>query len=883
MPLSAGARLGPYEVTAAIGAGGMGEVYRARDPRLERDVAIKLLPSAISSNPERLHRFEQEARATAALNHPNILAVHDIGTDGSATFVVSELLEGESLRSALAEVGALPLRKAIDYGIQIAKGLAAAHDKGIVHRDLKPENLFIMTDGRAKILDFGLAKLVTPTEAGSMMPTSPATEPGVVLGTVGYMSPEQVRGRAVDHRSDIFSFGAVMYETLSGRRAFAEESAAETMSAIVKNEPADLSTVAHSVPPAIERIIARCLEKAPDSRFQSARDLAFALETVSTSSQATPAVETKPRAPARERLAWSLVAFLGIAAATSWLLPRTRPTPVDERVLRYTLPWPESVNQVPFANNVETVALSPDGRRLAFIGRSGSGTAIWIRELDSGEARAVPGARGGSSMFWSPDSRNLAWIVGRTLWKIDVSLGPSVQIAELPAQNGSGGSWNQFGDILVGTVGDGVLRVSDQGGPMTSVTTVDRAKGEIGHRWPHFLPDGKRFLMFASGATDEVNVAQLDGGERSVLLRTDGKAVFAAPGTLFFPLQGTVFGQPFDPDSGVLSGEPKPIAERVLNASESGSTAFTASQTGVIAYLNSGGAPPGQLAWFSRDGKAVGTIGEVGTYANARLSPDGTRVAVQKTVNGSRDVWVMDLTRGSSAPSTRLDPDNGQQPVWSPDGMRIVYSIGTPGPSTFLQRPASGAGAAESILKFQGPAAPNDWGADGVLYHKGNGLPPTHLVLLDKNGQSRTIVDTPRVAIDGRFSPDGKWLAYVSTESDRPEVYLQNYPAMTTKTIVSTGGGIQPVWRRDGKELFYLDPDNRIMAVSITPGDKPIRSAPQPLFTARLTGGGSLIGGGVHHDYDVSLDGQKFLVLTGGPRNDGPFNVIVNWPAVLKK
>jgi hypothetical protein len=487
----------------------MGEVYRARDPRLGREVAIKILPLAVGADPERLRRFEQEARAAAALNHPNILAVYDIGSESTATFVVSELLDGQTLRDVLSESVALPVRKTIDYGIQIAKGLAAAHEKGIVHRDLKPENLFITVDGRAKILDFGLAKLAEVAPAGPEGPASiptgsptvaPPTEPGMVLGTVGYMSPEQVRGRSVDHRSDIFSFGAVMYEMLSGRRAFVAESPAETMTAIVRSDPPELSTSEQIISPGIEHIVSRCLEKSAAARFQSAKDLAFALEAVSSSSHARVAGQSRVRAAWRERLAWILVAVLAVACAAALALPFARQKPIDEAVLRYTLPFPERARP-PAGSIIESAAISPDGRRLAFTAGVDGPFSIWIRELDSLVARALPGTEFAVAPFWSPDSRYLAFFTnsGRTLKKIDPSGGPPVSLCDIPTITSSGGSWNQFGVIIIGMSDGPIFRVSDQGGAPTAVTAKDPQRSEIAHRVPQFLPDGRHFLFFANG------------------------------------------------------------------------------------------------------------------------------------------------------------------------------------------------------------------------------------------------------------------------------------------------------------------------------------------------------------------------------------------------
>jgi eukaryotic-like serine/threonine-protein kinase len=894
MPLTAGSRLGAYEILSALGAGGMGEVYRARDPRLGRDVAIKILPPAASADLDRLRRFEQEARAAAALNHPNILAVYDIGSESATTYVVSELLNGQTLRDVLAETGALPARRAIDYGIQIAKGLAAAHDKSIVHRDLKPENLFVTADGRVKILDFGLAKLTeaaaaagSPAYSASGLATAPPpTDPGVVLGTVGYMSPEQVRSRAVDHRSDIFSFGAVMYEMVSGRRAFVAESPAETMTAIVRSDPPELSTSGRAISPALDRVVSRCLEKSPEARFQSAKDLAFALEAVSTSSQLPIVEHTLAHVTARERLAWLLAGLFAVAAAAAAAAAlMTRPTAVDRRVLRYTVSPPERIFLPPGAN---TDTVSPDGRRIAFLARRDTPSSIWIRDLDSFAARVLPGTENANtSPFWSPDSRFVGFFSSgaRTLKKVDAAGGPPILLCDLPTGVvAAGGTWSAAGVILIGTISGSVYRVSDQGGVPTPVTAKDPARNETGHRGPQFLPDGRHFLFFASGP-NEVNLASLDGPQRSVVLHADSRPTYVPSGRLLFVRQGTLLAQAFDTATFKVSGEAIPIAEGVLNSPATNTASFSAS-TDVLVYRTGRATAADRLTWFTRSGQPAGTVGDPGDYRNPRLSPDGSQLVVEARKPGSPEIWIRGVNRGTSTRLT-VPPSSGQQPVWSPDGLRVVYSVGQPGPGTLTQKMASGIGGEEALLKLDGGGSPDDWTPDGrgLLYHTGVGVPPVSLMLLPLAGDRKPlpVVESSLVVIDGRFSPDGKWLAYVSTESGRPEVYLQNFPTATAKWPVSAAGGIQPVWRRDGRELFYIAADSTLMAVTLTLGSTPQIGAPHPLFQTRIAGGGTIVAGGVHHQYDVTADGQKFLVLTAGDTEDSPFNVVVNWQTALKK
>jgi len=709
MPLTSGSPLGPYEITALLGSGGMGEVYRARDPRLGRDVAIKILPSGLSADPDRLHRFEQEARAAAALNHPNILAVYDIGQQPSigsgqaAPYIVSELLQGETLRSRLASVRveresanagervgvgvgagspravkkdgeALPVRRALEYAIQIAHGLAAAHEKGIVHRDLKPENLFVTSDGRVKILDFGLAKLTQaePDLAGvSELPTTPPdTLPGLVLGTVGYMSPEQVRGLAADHRSDIFAFGAILYEMLSGQRAFRRETTAETMTAILKEDPPDLPLAERHIPPALERIVDRCVEKTPDSRFQSTKDLGFALEALSSYSEAagSVAVAAGRKGLLRSaRLAWGVAAAVSVAALALGAGRYFQRPPVDTRAYRSTiLPPPDTVttfDQIGFPG--ATLALSPNGRRLAFLARGTDGQRrLWVRLLEGLSAQPLAGTEGVSAPFWSPDSQFLAFFAGGQLKKIDAAGGPPVVLGDAPAAiaDGPGGSgaWNRDGLIIfAATAAARVQRVSASGGAPSPVTTLDAQQGESFHVWPFFLPDGRHFLYLAIGnktggaiAPNGIYVASLDTGDRQLLLPGGSNAQYAQ-GHLLFLREQTLMAQPFDLDRLELAGEAVPIAQQVfIGSGQEGIGAFSVSETGALAYQTGlSGEVRSQLTWFDRSGKQIGVLGDQADYGDVQLSPDGT----QQGDGSSGERPGVGLRRGYRAASVR-DP-----------------------------------------------------------------------------------------------------------------------------------------------------------------------------------------------------------------------------------
>jgi serine/threonine protein kinase len=684
--LTPGTRLGPYEIVSALGAGGMGEVYRARDPRLGRDVAIKVLPTAFSTDGDRLRRFEQEARAAAALNHPNILAVHDIGTEAGAPFIVAELLEGGTLRDRL-NAGPIAVRKAIELVLPLVHGLAAAHEKGITHRDLKPENVFVTRDNRVKILDFGLAKLTQDPQAfepASAMVTTPLpTQPGVVLGTVGYMAPEQVRGLAVDHRADLFALGAILYELLSGRRAFSRDTAPETMAAILNEDPPELDAAA-PVPPALVRIVTRCLEKSPSSRFQTASDLAFALESVSETSGASTAIPAgRPRAYGAW-LGWG-AALLLLATLTPLAYQHLRETPIARSVMRFQIP-----PTVEFGGP-GNFSLSPDGRHLAFVARGPDGaTRLWIRTLDSLEVRPLPGSETGDAApppFWSPDGRFVAFDAGGTLKKVDVSGGLPQTLCDLPRGSVAvGGSWNRDGDIIFGNFG-GLLHVRETGGAVSPLTTLDASRKEEFHLLPTFLPDGRHFVYLrvspsapeSSGTYIGTLDAAPDSQSATRLMPYEVGMTYAAaadggPGRLLFLRAGTLMAQPFDARRLALVGEPVPVAERVGSFRDG--AYFSASANDILVYRHA--ASDSQLTWFDRHGIVSGRVSEPGGFRAVALSPNGARAVASRTdaVDTTKaDLWLFDLSRGSGATRLTLGTGLAEFPVWSRDGTRVVFTF----------------------------------------------------------------------------------------------------------------------------------------------------------------------------------------------------------------
>ena len=895
MAIATGTKLGPYEVVAAVGAGGMGEVYRARDTRLGRDVAVKVLPSSFSADSDRLHRFEQEACAASALNHPNILIVHDIGTHDGSPYIVSELLEGETLRQQMSGA-ALAQRRVTDYAGQIAHGLAAAHEKGIVHRDLKPDNVFITKDGRVKILDFGIAKLTRPDSSQSQtdIPTRRIdTDPGVVIGTVGYMSPEQVRGRPVDHRSDIFSFGAILYEMLSGRRAFHGESAAETMSAILKEDPPDLSETNHNISPALERLVNHCLEKNPEARFHSASDLAFALEALSgsapVSSQTMTAISAVPiSARLVKHLPWIVAGIfaVGMLMTIALLISSFKPTPTRTNVIRAAILPPAGANYLPR----NQFAISPDGLRLAFVGRSGDGKQLlWVRSLGAPTAQPLAGTDDATFPFWSPDGRFVGFFAQTKLKKIDASGGPPQTICDAP--NGRGGTWNRDGVIVLAPDNFSPLyRVSASGGATTVVTKLDDSKLQTTHRWPWFLPDGRHFLYRAgttSAATPKesngIYLGALDSLEQKLIVRTDTSPVYES-GNLLFIRDGTLMAQPFDDKTFQLTGDALPVAEHVQFDFGVARAEFTVSENGVLIFQGTLATTDRQLLWFDRSGKQIGSIGEPALVSQPRLSPDGQRVAtgIFDLQAGSPDIWIYELSRNVPARFT-FDPDFDVYSVWSPDGKQIVWASNRKGHADIYQKDSTGAGSDEILFESEENKSPTSWSPDGrfIAYSstniKGNTKYDIWILPMFGDRKPFPFLRTQFNEVDAQFSPDGRWIAYVSDESGSNQVYVAPFPGPGGKWQVSRNGGTEPRWQGDGREIFFVSPDNKLMATEVNPKESTLEIGnAQPLFELRLAASPG-------YRYDVARDGKRFLVDTQKLGSSVPLELVVNWVADLKK
>jgi serine/threonine protein kinase len=891
MPINPGYRFDHYEILAPLGKGGMGEVYRARDTRLNREVALKVLPAEFARDADRLLRFEQEARSTSALNHPNILTVYDFGTHEGNPYLVMELLEGQELRAHLDD-GGVRVRKAIDYAQQIATGLAAAHEKGVVHRDLKPENLFVTEDGRVKILDFGLAKLRPPRDASadSVVATQKQlTDPGTVMGTVAYMSPEQVRGQDVEQRSDIFSFGLILFEMLSGKQAFTGESQVEVMNGILKEDPPELRETNAKIPPAVDKIVRRCLEKNREQRFHSARDLGYALEAVASSTsdsnqtavaQALDTTTLAKRGDWRERIWMIATGILAVALLALGLVWLRRAEPASQTV-RFSLFAPERTSFVE-----PSFALSPDGQQLAFSATDAAEkTLLYLRPLNSLAAQPLPGTEGAMLPFWSPDSRSIGFFSDGKLKRVEASGGLPQTLCE--ASFTVGGAWNRKGDIIMAPTSDGVLyRVPATGGVPTALTALDESRGERSHWMPQFLPDGEHFLFYAAAkqaGQSGLCVGSLSEKATRLVLSTDRSAMYTA-GYLLFVKNGSLMGQAFDPAALKLVGEPFLMVEQLKT------TAYvlphlSVAENGTLVF-QSGGTQQPQLIWFDRSGKQLGTVGELADYSNPCLAPDGGRLAIgiRDSKTTKRDIWLFDLSRGVKSRFS-FDPADDLNPVWSKDGSRIFFTSDRKGQRDIFQKRVNA--AQEEELVYTSPEIKNvcDMSPDGrLLIYNTNPTASTtttrnDLWLLPLEGEStpRPFLKTEFTEDQAVISPDGRWVAYRSDETGRDEIYVTGFPQLSGKWQVSVDGGAEPQWRRDGKELFFTDAGRKLMAAEVKTGSGPFETrVPTLLFETQLPTVPS------RNRFVVTGDGQRFLVISWLTAHV-PINVVLNWTAEIKE
>jgi Tol biopolymer transport system component len=877
MTLLPGTKLGPYEIVASIGAGGMGEVYRARDNRLGRDIAVKILPESFARDQDRLRRFEQETRSVAALNHPNILAIYDVGQHGSAPFLVSELLEGESLR-ALLDGGALPQRKAIEYGVQVAQGLAAAHDKGIVHRDLKPENLFVSKDGRVKILDFGLAKLAAKSDASNsdgITMTGSHTAAGVVMGTASYMAPEQVRAQNVDARTDIFAFGAVLFEMLSGRRAFRRDTPAETMTAVLKEDPPEIASLSQPVSPALDRIVRRCLEKNPEQRFQSAKDLSFALSSLSgtDASSTARAIQLPVR---RSPWLWVSAGLALVAlAAILWAVAKH---PVAAERQQFAIPVP---------GEVSLMALSSDGRMLAFISPDEK-TAIpmlYVQRVGSSTATELPGTAGASYPFWSPDDEYVAFFANGKLQKQALSGGAPQMLASVSSARG--GSWGKKNVIVYSPEASGWLwSINADGSAAGPLTAKIVGKGEQSHRWPLFFPDGDHFLFWSGNFNN--NQGDADIGIYVSSLAATGKKMIAPARSNVASLGGQLLyvddkrqliTMPFDGSKAAVFGEPTVIANAVGFQPSTYWGAFTGALNGTVIFNSETEITRSALTWVDRTGKEVGRVREPGVLSNPSISPDGEQVAVDVSdlKANNVDIWIESLKGGSNQRFT-FDPSEEVDGVWSRDGKTIAYRSAA-NSARLMLKPASGLVREVPILSLQvgGEILPNSWTVDDkqILCTTVSGGRPSDLVLVPASGgKAIPFLNSKFAETNGQISPDGRWVAYASNESGDWEIYVTSFPGAGGKWQVSRGGGSEPRWRRDGKEIFYITPTGMLTAVSVVGGDAFTTGTPAPLFQLRSR---TTISSTDLYTYDVARDGTRFLVNRYiKPEHIKPLTIVLN-------
>ena len=891
MPLTSGMKLGPYEIQSALGAGGMGEVYRARDTRLERSVAIKILPAHFSTDPVRKQRFEREAKTISSLNHPHICVLHDIGSQDGIDYLVMECVEGETLAKRLQK-GALPLEQVLKYGAQISDALDKAHRSGVVHRDLKPGNIMLTATG-AKLLDFGLAKPASPL-ASSAMPTaltkdSVATEQGTIVGTFQYMSPEQVEGKELDGRSDIFSLGAVLYEMLTGQRAFEGKSQLSVVSAILEKEPDPISTLKPMTPPALDHVVRKCLAKTVDDRWQSAHDLKSELEWISQSSREAVASSVLRRRRQFGTLVpiamLAAIAALAIVLILSKRQLSTFPRPLTRFAI--TLPPGEAAPIVTWP----ALAISPDGMHLVYVAGSGESKRLYLRSMDRLEVTPLEGTENASSPFFSPDSQWIGFFASGKLKKINVRGGFPTTLCDTTPDD-RGGSWGSDDTIIFAPgAGTGLMRIGASGGTAQALTSPDRDKRERTHRWPEILP-GSKAVVFTIGSMDSIDyyleakiaVQSLETGKREILPVQGTFARYDPAGYLLFAQRGGLFAAPFDLKRLQVTGPAVRVLDDVAMDASTGAMDFSLSRTGSLSYLPGGWSNPDLvLAWVDRKGSVVPLPAPARAYLNPHLSPDGKRVAVSDQGSGSRGIWVYDIQRGTMM---RLTYATDDFPLWTPDGKRIAYMQESNRTFAIKWKPADGSGVEETLFGSQSfVQVPMSWSPDGkFLAFASVGGPffsgqRIWILPLEGKHEPREYVKTGSIGA-ARFSPDGHWIAHASNESGRSEVYVEPFPGPGGKWQISMEGGNWPVWAPSGRELFYLN-GSKIMSVDVTIQPSFRSSTPRVLADMPLQTSSFWPANG---EFDVSPDGQHFLFTKAREQNalPGEVRVVLNWDEGLK-
>jgi eukaryotic-like serine/threonine-protein kinase len=889
MALTSGTKLGPYEIQSPLGAGGMGEVYRARDTRLDREVAIKVLPAHLSSDTALKQRLDREAKAISKLSHPHICTLHDIGHQDGVDFLVMEYLEGETLEQRLLK-GPLPAEQTLRYAAEVADGLAKAHKLGITHRDLKPANVMLTKSG-AKLMDFGLAKEAGPAplaEAHTEMTMEQAklTSAGMIVGTFQYMAPEQLEGKEADARTDIFALGEVIYEMATGKPAFNGKSRASLIAAILTTEPPPISQLQPLTPSTLERVVQKCLAKDPDDRWQSASDLASELQWVATASQSASAPAVAVGASQRAFIPW-LVAALALAiAAVAAGRVYFQPSPASTPRARFVIVPPEKISIRASGQEGGSVVLSPDGQRVAFVGVDASGKRqVWVRPLDQLNATPVPGTEGGYFPFWSPDGASLGFFSDRQLKRVTLDSGRVVPICEVHI--GRGGTWNKQGVIVFSPdVIKPLYQVPAAGGTPVVITQLDRSHHST-HRWPSFLPDGQHFLYFAGGhddishTHDGIYVGSFDGKASKFLIKAHSNAAYA-DGHLFFINDSALMAQPFDPSRMELTGEASVVQEGVEEDSGFWLGVFSVSQTGVLAYAPTNPNSGNRLTWFDRGGKQLGVVGDLGRYSSLSLSPDGRRVIVEHA-QPHHELWIYDVERNTKSQFTFGESANAV-PVWSPDGKSIAFASDRNGHVDLYIKSVLGSDSEKLLLQSSDNKYPTDWTSDGkfLLYQEfaseeGNG---SRLGLVATSGQEapRILAQSPFYTSDGSISLDGRWIAYTSQEQGANQVFVMPFSGTGPKRQVSSlGGSRAPMWRKDGKAIIYSTDDGNLLEAEVS-----ARNSELSVGASRILFRGSPeLVPQAGRTFDIAPNG-RFMVDVRSQENVAQIVVISNWTAGLK-